>query len=53
MYKTYPVVILLMLCFGSWIAYGEVAPIDPELEAKAQFSSEGSSGQDYSSIWMP
>merc|ERR1711997_387253 len=44
MYKIFPVVVYLVLCFGSWISYAEVAPIDPELEAKAQFSSEGSSG---------
>jgi len=43
-YKIFPVVIYLVLCFGSWISYAEVAPIDPELEAKAQFSSEGSAG---------
>ncbi len=47
MYKTCPVVIFLVLCFGSWISYAEVAPIDPELEAKVQFSSEGSSGKIY------
>merc|ERR1711997_291386 len=44
MYKIFPVVVYLVLCFGSWISYAEVAPIDPELEAKAQFSSEGSAG---------
>jgi len=40
MYKISIVILFLMLCFGSWISYAEVAPIDPELEAKAQFSSE-------------
>jgi len=40
MYKTSLVILVLILCFGSWISNAEVAPIDPELEAKAQHSSE-------------
>jgi len=40
MYKTFIVTLVLVLCFGSWISNAEVAPIDPELETKAQHSSE-------------
>lgn len=40
MYKTSLVILGLILCFGSWMSNAEVAPIDPELEAKAQHSSE-------------
>lgn len=40
MYKTFLVTLALMLWFGPWTSNAEVAPIDPELEPKAQHSSE-------------